>query len=153
MNARWSVVAAAAVVAGLGATVPAKAETHVGIGIVLGGGGSRYQGDAYRIGFDRGRAEGSRDGYDDGRHRRDSNLWRHSEFRDGDRGYRRGMGARAAYVDGFRQGYSAAYHRAYESARPHRYDRYDRYDRRDRDRRYDDDRRYDEDRRRRGWER
>lgn len=136
------------------ATSPAaaKADSLFGIGIVVGGGHGRYDArDAYHHGFERGRADGAEHGYKDGRKCRDFNFWHHSEYRDGDRGYRRWMGPRWDYVAGYRRGYESGYRRAYASARPGWHDRNARYWRDDRYRdgdRYRGDRRYgyDEDR-------
>ncbi len=124
----------------LAAPAAAKAETHVGIGIVVGG---RYDSrDAFRYGLERGRREGAEHGYRDGRRNRGFDFWRDSEYRDGDRGYKRWMGPRWDYAAGYRQGYAAGYRQAYASARPGWRDRNDR----DRDDdRYRGDRRYDRD--------
>ena len=124
----------------LAAPAAAKAETHVGIGIVMGG---RYDSrDAFRYGLERGRREGAEHGYRDGRRNRGFDFWRDSEYRDGDRGYKRWMGPRWDYAAGYRQGYAAGYRQAYASARPGWRDRNDR----DRDDdRYRGDRRYDRD--------
>ncbi len=124
----------------LAAPAAAKAETHVGIGIVVGG---RYDSrDAFRYGLERGRREGAEHGYRDGRRNRGFDFWRDSEYRDGDRGYKRWMGPRGDYAAGYRQGYAAGYRQAYASARPGWRDRNDR----DRDDdRYRGDRRYDRD--------
>ena len=136
----------------LAAPAAAKAETHVGIGIVLGG---RYDArDALRYGLERGRAEGAEHGYKDGRRGRDFDFWHASEYRDGDRGYKRWMGPRWDYAAGYRRGYAMAYRQAYASARPGwrdgnaRYRDDDRYREDDRyrdDDRYRGDRRYDRD--------
>jgi len=124
----------------LAAPAAAKAETHVGIGIVVGG---RYDSrDAFRYGLERGRREGAEHGYRDGRRNRGFDFWRDSEYRDGDRGYKRWMGPRWDYAAGYRQGYAAGYRQAYASARPGWRDRNDRYRGDDR---YRDDRRYDRD--------
>src|SRR5437867_2069428 len=137
---RFFLTSSALALLGLAAPAVAKAETHVGIGIVLGG---RYDArDAFRYGLERGRAEGAEHGYKDGRRCRDFNFWHDSEYRDGDRGYRRWMGPRWDYAAGYRQGYAAGYRQAYASARPGWRDRNDR----DRDDdRYRGDRRYDRD--------
>ncbi len=137
---RFFLTSSALALLGLAAPAVAKAETHVGIGIVLGG---RYDArDALRYGLERGRAEGAEHGYKDGRRCRDFNFWHDSEYRDGDRGYRRWMGPRWDYAAGYRRGYAMAYRQAYASARPGWHDGNARY--RDDDR-YRGDRRYDRD--------
>ena len=102
------------------AAAPAVASADVGIGVsvVVGHGRHAPARDAYRHGFQRGRADGAEHGYRDGRRRRDFDFRHSSDYRHGDRGYRRWMGPRGAYVDGYRDGYESAYRRAYASARP-----------------------------------
>jgi hypothetical protein len=80
--------------------------------------GARGTGPAFRHGYDRGWREGSEEGHNDGRHRRDPRFWREGEFRDGDRGYKGWMGPRWEYASGFRRGYEAGYRRAFAAARP-----------------------------------
>lgn len=111
----------------------------------------RGAGPAFRYGYDRGWREGSEEGHNDGRKRRDPRYWREGEFRDGDRGYKGWMGPRWDYARGFRSGYESGYRRAYAASRPGWRDRYDRYGRyRYPDGRHSDDRypdgRYREDR-------
>lgn len=73
--------------------------------------------DAYSVGYDRGYQEGARHGRVDG-HRHDSyNFWHDHEYRRADTGYRRHMGSRQRYSDGFRRGYERAYRRSFDVAR------------------------------------
>lgn len=150
---------------GVFAALPAavKAAPGVGITVVLNGGGhgrdhGGYERDmcgAFRYGFERGRSEGAERGYRDERRGRGGDFRRDSWYRDGDRGYRGGMGSRSEYAAGYRQGFEAAYRSACLSARSGGRGRDSRYgsDRRDDDRyrgdqRYDrDDERYRDDRR------
>jgi hypothetical protein len=107
----------------------------------------------FRYGFERGRSEGAERGYRDERQGRGADFRRDSWYRDGDRGYRGGMGSRSEYAAGYRQGFEAAYRSACSSARSGGRDRDSRYGYDDRyrsDQRYDrnddrhgDDRRYD----------
>ncbi len=159
----WSGVLAVGVFAAAPAVV--KAEPRVGVTVVLNGGAygrdnggyRRDMGGAFRYGFERGRVEGAERGYRDERRGRGGDFLRDSWYRDGDRGYRGGMGSRSEYAAGYRRGFEAAYRSACASARsggPDRDTRYG-YDRRDDDRyrsgerydrndeRYRDDRRYD----------
>src|SRR2546425_12814707 len=100
----------------LAAPAAAKAEPHVGIGIVVGG---RYDSrDAFRYGLERGRREGAEHGYRDGRRNRGFDFWRDSEYRDGDRGYKRWMGPRGDYAAGYRRGVAMAHPQAYAPSRP-----------------------------------
>ncbi len=135
---RFFLTSGALALLGLVAPVVASAETHVGIGILLG---ARYDSrDAFRYGLERGRADGSEHGYKDGRRNRGFDFWRDSGYRDGDCGYKRWMGPRADYAAGYRRGYAMAYRQAYASARPDwRDDRYRDDDRYRGDRRYDRD--------------
>jgi len=158
----WSGVLAVGVFAAAPAVV--KAAPRVGITVVLNsdgygrdnGGYRRDVRGAFRYGFERGRSEGADRGYRDERQGRGGDFRRDSWYRDGDRGYRGGMGSRSEYAAGYRQGFEAAYRSACVSARSGRdrdarygYDRRDddryrsdqRYDRNDE--RYRDDRRYD----------
>lgn len=131
MNAKWVVSSGVLVLAGL-LTAPAvaRADTHVGIGIVVGGGHRDSRG-AFQAGFDRGRAEGAERGYRDGRRGRVANFWHDSAYRDADRGYRGWMGPRWDYEAGYRRGFEAGYRQACASARQGwrdgRWDRDDRY--------------------------
>ena len=158
----WSGVLAVGVFAAAPAVV--KAAPRVGITVVLNGGGygrdnggyGRDMRGAFRYGFERGRSEGADRGYRDVRLGRGGDFRRDSWYRDGDRGYRGGMGSRSEYAAGYRQGFETAYRNACASARssgrgdtrygydPRNDDRYrndQRYDRNDD--RYRDDRRYD----------
>jgi hypothetical protein len=115
------------------------------------GRGVRSGGPAFRYGYDRGWREGSEEGRNDCRKRRDPRFWREGEYRDADKGYKRWMGPRWDYAAGFRRGYEAGYRRAYAAFRPgwrdsrRQDDRwYDDHDRR----RYDDRYRRDDDWRR-----
>jgi hypothetical protein len=145
----WSGVLAAGVFAAVPAAV--KAAPGVGITVVLNGGGHDHVGygrdmrGAFRYGFERGRSEGAERGYRDDRRGRGGDFRRDSWYRDGDRGYRGGMGSRSEYAAGYRQGFAAAYRSACLSARSggHGEARYG-HDRRDGDR-YGSDPRYDRD--------
>ena len=108
-------------VAGAAAALPAesRADWRVSVGVAADyGRGHRGDGPAFRYGYDRGWREGSEEGHNDGRRRRDPRFWREGEYRDGDRGYKRWMGPRWDFTAGFRQGYEAGYRRAYAGARP-----------------------------------
>ena len=108
-------------VAGAAAALPAesRADSRVSVGVAADyGRGHRGDGPAFRYGYDRGWREGSEEGHNDGRRRRDPRFWREGEYRDGDRGYKRWMGPRWDFTAGFRQGYEAGYRRAYAGARP-----------------------------------
>jgi hypothetical protein len=138
------------VVAGAIAAMPAEARADWRVSVGVGadyGRGPRDGGPAFRYGYDRGWREGSEEGHNDGRRRRDPRFWREGEFRDADRGYKRWMGPRWDYAAGFREGYQAGYRRAYAAARPDRRGRdrdrgeRERYQYDDRYRRYDDGRR------------
>ena len=136
-------------VAGAAAALPAesRADWRVSGAVAADyGRGHRGDGPAFRHGYDRGWREGSEEGHNDGRRRRDPRFWREGEYRDGDRGYKHWMGPRWDYTAGFRQGYEAGYRRAYAAARPGWRGRGDagRYD----DRRHDDRYRRDD-----GWRR
>ena len=150
---RFFLTSGALALLGLAAPVVASAETHVGIGILLGG---RYDSrDAFRYGLERGRAEGAEHGCNDARRGRDFNFWHDSGYRDGDRGYKHWMGPRWDYAAGYRRGYAMGYRQAYGSERAGWRDRNDRYREDDRYRNEDDryrnddgyrgDRRYDRD--------
>jgi len=136
-------------VAGAAAALPAesRADWRVSVAVAADyGRGHRGDGPAFRHGYDRGWREGSEEGHNDGRRRRDPRFWREGEYRDGDRGYKHWMGPRWDYTAGFRQGYEAGYRRAYAAARPGWRGRGD-------DGRYDDRRHDDRYRRDDGWRR
>ena len=137
---RFFLTSGALALLGLATPMVASAETHVGIGIVLGAQypGGRYDSrDAFRYGLERGRREGAEHGYRDGRRNRGFDFWRDSDYRDADNGYKRWMGSRGDYASGYRRGYAMGYRQAFASARPGWRD--DRY--RD-DNRYRNDDRY-----------
>ena len=136
-------------VAGAAAALPAesRADWRVSVAVAADyGRGHRGDGPAFRHGYDRGWREGSEEGHNDGRRRRDPRFWREGEYRDGDRGYKHWMGPQWDYTAGFRQGYEAGYRRAYAAARPGWRGRGD-------DGRYDDRRHDDRYRRDDGWRR
>jgi hypothetical protein len=140
----WSGVLAVGVFAALPAAV--NAAPRVGITVVLNGGGyGRDMRGAFHYGFERGHSEGAERGYRDERQGRGGDFRRDAWYRDGDRGYRGGMGSRSEYAAGYRRGYEAAYRSACASARSggHGDTRYG-HDRRDDDR-YRSDQRYDRD--------
>src|SRR5260370_9832558 len=112
---RFFLTSGALALLGVAAPVGASAETHVGIGILLGG---RYDSrDAFRYGLERGRAEGAEHGCNDARRGRDFNFWHDSGYRDGDRGYKHWMGPRWDYAAGYRRGYAMGYRQADGSPR------------------------------------
>lgn len=154
-----AILAGVMAVTALAVPLPAEAGTvHVGIRF---GGPDYYRYDAQRLGFERGREDGWREGYNDARRGQrfdfdDERCWRRA-----DAGWHPEMGPRYVYAHGYRRGFEEAYRRGYEAgARPgwcrrdHRHDRScgvrdGRYDRGDDDRygnRYDDrdDDRYDD---------
>ena len=88
-------------------------------------------GEIARRAYENGYTRGLREGRDDARHRRSFSLERHGEYRDADRGYRRGDGDRDPYRGGFRRGFEAGYRDAFNRFAG---------DGRDRDRRGWDDR-------------
>jgi hypothetical protein len=149
MSAKWVVSSGVLVLAGLvGAPAVARADTHVGIGIVFSGDhGYRDSRSAFQYGLERGRSEGAERGYRDGRRCNDASFWRDSAYRDADRGYRGWMGPRWDYEAGYRRGFEGAYRQAYASARPGWRDHRD-GDRWNRDDRYRGDARIYEDPRR-----
>jgi hypothetical protein len=116
---------------GMIAALPAeaRADVRVAVGIVIGGHderGPRHSprrawhdtGPAWRYGYDRGWRDGSEDGHEDARKRRGADPGRHGDFRDADNGYKRWMGSRREFSDGYREGFAAGYRRAYVAARP-----------------------------------
>jgi hypothetical protein len=99
---------------------PACAAQVYGSGYPRGG----YARDLERRAYDNGFREGVEEGQNDARHNRDFSPQRHSEFRDGDRGYNRDYGDREFYRRNYRQGFQAGYAEAYN--RNARYGRDDR---------------------------
>jgi hypothetical protein len=79
--------------------------------------GSSYPGgyarDLERRAYDNGFREGLEEGRNDARRNRDFSPQRHDEYRDGDRGYRRGDGDREFYRRSYRQGFEAGYNQAF----------------------------------------
>lgn len=159
-----TILAGVMAVAALAAGLPAEAGTvHVGIRF----GTDYYPYDGQRVGYDRGREDGWREGYADAQRGQRFDYDDERCFRRGDVGWRPEYGPRYVYVAGYRRGFEQAYRRGYEAGarycqRDHRHDRscggdrrwddrddwrrYDRYDRRDdsnddRDDGRDDDRR------------
>ena len=134
---------------------PARAaDVRVGVGITVGANDPRYgtpygygngrrPASTYRYGFDRGRAEGARDGYHDGSRGRRFELYREGDFRDADKGYKGWMGPRYEYARGYQRGFEQGYRQAYDQglrySRGHGYDRYRRDDDRYGRERYDGD--------------
>jgi hypothetical protein len=75
-----------------------------------------YYQQAGRRAYDNGYREGLERGRDDARRRRAFSFERYDEYRNADRGYRRGDGIgrdqyRQMYRDGFRAGYTQSYQR------------------------------------------
>jgi hypothetical protein len=131
------------------------ADVRVGVGITIGSNDPRYGtpyengygygprwAPTFRYGFDRGNAEGARDGYHDGSRGRRFELYREGDYHDADKGYHGWMGPRWEYARGYRRGYEQGYRQAYdqglrrchgegyERRRHHgHYDRDDRYGR------------------------
>ncbi|MES1255355.1 MAG: hypothetical protein ABUS56_07105 [Acidobacteriota bacterium] len=66
-------------------------------------------GGVQRRGYDNGYGVGLDRGRDDRRHGRPFALERHGEYRDADRGFRRGDGERAVYREAFRHGFEDGY--------------------------------------------
>jgi hypothetical protein len=136
MKARRAAIAAMVAAAATVVASEARADWRIGGVVVIRSGGDRgerggydryREGPAHRYGFDRGWREGSDEGYKDGRRGRDPRYWRESEFRDADRGYKRWMGPRWDYQNGFREGYRAGYRRAFAAARPSWRGRWERF--------------------------
>ncbi len=145
-----AILAGVMAVTALAVPLPAEAGTvHVGIRI---GGPDYYRYEGQRIGYERGREDGWREGYNDARrHERfdydDERRWRRA-----DAGWRPELGPRYVYAHGYRRGFEEAYRRGYQAGasraycrRDHRHDRdCGGYDRRDDDRyEHRDDDRYD----------
>ena len=91
--------------------------------------------DLGRRAYENGYRQGLGEGRDDARHRRPVSLDRHDEYRNAERGYRRGDGDRDPYRVGFRRGFEAGYRDAFNRfARDYGRDRDRRdWDERDRD--------------------
>jgi hypothetical protein len=70
-------------------------------------------GDVARRAYDNGYRQGLEEGRNDARRRRSYSLERHSEYRNADRGFRRGDGERDPYRVGFRRGFEAGYRDAF----------------------------------------
>lgn len=75
-----------------------------------------YRDHAFGAGFERGQRDGQHEGWNDGRHGRRMELWRESDYRDADNGYKRSYGSRTAYAQGYRRGYQEAYRQSYQTA-------------------------------------
>jgi hypothetical protein len=71
---------------------------------------------AYDIAYQRGHREGLRAGARDAHRSRRYDPRRHASFREGDRGYRHGLGPPVAYASGYRRGFERGYHRSYVGA-------------------------------------
>lgn len=141
----------------LAIAAPSQAGTlHIGVVLTGGGYDHGHRGDAYRIGYERGRNDGFEEGVKDARRHDRYDFADEGAYRCGDRGYRHEFGPRHRYAAGFREGFEQGYRRGYRSAWPGRRDwrdRDDRYgrdwrDHRDGDDRYRDDRDDDRDDRR-----
>ena len=140
---RRAILAGVMAVTALAVPLPAEAGTvHVGIRF---GGPDYYRYDAQRLGFERGREDGWREGYNDARRGQrfdfdDERCWRRA-----DAGWHPEMGPRYVYAHGYRRGFEEAYRRGYGAgARPGWCRRDHRHDRScgGRDGRYRDDDRY-----------
>lgn len=119
--------------AGVGA-VPVESHDNVQVGVGFFVGDSHaYRPHAFRLGFERGRHEGSEHGFADGRRGRTFNFWHASEYRHAGEGYRGWMGPKWEYASGFRSGYEQGYRRAFGDGRRiwanHRHGRWDEGDR------------------------
>lgn len=68
----------------------------------------------------RGRDEGYRKGYEDGRDRDPRDVWRHGWYRDGDRGYKREYGSRELYERAYRAAFERGYDDGYQDGRRRR---------------------------------
>jgi hypothetical protein len=120
---RSSAVVAGLVVAGaaLAAALPARAESHFGVTILVGHGDDRYRSgygyaDASRVGYSRGFQEGYDRGRDDGEDHDHFDFWREKHYRNADSGYHGSYGPKCDYQRGYRAGYEAGYRRAYAQA-------------------------------------
>lgn len=150
-----AILAGVMAVTALAVPLPAEAgSVHVGIRF---GGPDYYRYDAQRLGFERGREDGWREGYKDARRGQRFGFEDERRFRRADAGWHPEMGPRYVYAHGYRRGFEEAYRRGYQAGarqawcrRDHRHDRscggwYDRDDRRDDDRYVDPhDDRYDD---------
>lgn len=137
---KWTWMAAGVLATAGVAAVPAesRADTRIGIGIVLGSGYRSGHPDTFRLGSERGYKEGAEQGYKDGRRGKAFNFWHDGDYRDADEGYKGWMGPRWEYANGFRRGYEEAYRRSFATGRAEcdpRYRYRDRiiYEERDRD--------------------
>ncbi len=81
-----------------------------------------YRGDVQRIAYDNGYREGLDHGEKDGRRGRPYSVERNDEFRDADKGYRRGYGDRDYYRRVFRDGFARGYREGYGRNARGRYD-------------------------------
>ena len=90
--------------------------------------------------YDRGRSEGSRDGWHDGERGKRFELYQEGDYRDCDKGYKGWMGPRGQYANGYRRGFEEGYRQAYEQGRRRHYDERRRGDHRGRYGDDDDDR-------------
>lgn len=97
------------VLAGVAIATPACAEQLYGYG------GQRrvYDREFERRAYETGYREGINDGQEDARRGRSFSYQRHDEYRDADRGYRRGTIDRDYYRRSFRQGFQTGYNEAY----------------------------------------
>jgi len=77
--------------------------------------------DVTRRAHDTGYQHGFEDGRNDARRQRSFSLERHGEYRDAERGYRRGDGERDPYRVAFRRGFESGYRDAFN-----RYGNYER---------------------------
>jgi hypothetical protein len=135
------VLAAAGVATVLAFGPAARAESRLGIHVVIGnvhGHARGYDGryarpryddyaeSAYRFGYNRGYEEGFDDGRDDALDHDDFDFWHDKDYRNADKGYHSHYGPRYGYERGFRVGYEQAYRRAYAHfERRHDHDRCD----------------------------
>ncbi len=75
--------------------------------------GGEYTRDLERRAYDNGFREGLQQGRNDARRGRDFSFTRHDEYRDADRGVRRGDGDFELYRRSFRQGFQTGYSEAF----------------------------------------
>ncbi len=122
-----TILAGVMAVAALASPLPAEAGTvHVGIRF----GTDYYPYDGQRVGYDRGREDGWREGYADAQRGQRFDYDDERCFRRGDAGWRPEYGPRYVYVTGYRRGFEQSYRRGYEAGsrqaycrRDHRHDR------------------------------